>query len=213
MIGALICFVVAFAAWTYVFCPPRRGIWVRTRISATAMIVAAGAVLLADDRLGEAFGSVDARTVVLGVGVGVGWLIATQIGVRVIALVIPSIIDRAGELYEIAAGDRRRDIAIAVVSMALAEEMVFRGVIQLEWGLFAGIVGYTVVQVVERNWALVLAGLACGTVFGVLAEWTDGLTAPLIAHLIWTGSLTFVWPLKDPSGVPVPAADDVTIGN
>lgn len=209
MIGVVASLAVALAAWSFVFVPSRRGIWVRTRVSAAAMVVTSVAVLSADDRLGEVIGRIDADALLIGVVAGSVWLVVTQLGVRVISIVVPSIVERAGELYEIAAGDRRRDIAIAIVSMAVAEELLFRGVVQSEWGLGAAVVAYTAVQVVERNWALVLAGLACGVVFGVLAQWTDGLVAPVVAHLIWTSALTFVWPLRDAGGAPVPAAREV----
>ncbi len=209
MIGVVASLAVALGAWIFVFVPERRGIWIRTCVSAAAMITISTAVLLADERFGGAVGRVDVRALSIGVAAGLTWLVATQVGVRAISIVIPSIVDRAGELYEIAAGDRRRDIAIAIVSMAVAEELLFRGVVQVEWGLGVAVVAYAAVQVVERNWALVLAGFACGVVFGALAEWTDGLTAPVVAHLIWTAALTFVWPLRDASGAPVPASREV----
>lgn len=211
MIGVAACLAVALAAWIYVFVPERAGIWVRTRVSAAAMIAISVLVLVDAGRLRDAFGRFGVRTIAIGLVAGVAWLVVTQIGVRLIAVVVPSIVDRAGDLYRIAAGDRRRDIAFAVVSMGIAEELLFRGVVQGEWGLVAAVVAYTVVQVVERNWALVLAGAACGVVFGGLYHLTEGLTAPVVAHLVWTSSLTFVWPLKDRDGNAVPAATEVTI--
>ncbi len=149
-------------------------------------------------------GVVDGRSVVIGVAVGVAWLVATQIGVRAIAAVVPSIVDRAGDLYRIAAGDRRRDIALAVIAMVLAEELAFRAMIHVGTGLYVGVMADTFVKVVERNWELVLAGAACGVVFGVVYQWTGGIVARLLAHLVWTGSLLLIGALQECRGVPCP---------
>ena len=73
---------------------------------------------------------------------------------------------------------------------------MFRLVVQRQFGVVAGVAAYTLVQVVERNWVLILAGAVCGVVWGLLYAWKQNLTAPLLAHLIWTGALTFVWPLR-----------------
>ncbi|CAN5726508.1 hypothetical protein BH24ACT4_BH24ACT4_07260 [soil metagenome] len=84
--------------------------------------------------------------------------------------------------------------------MAVAEEVFFRGFVQDEVGLVAAVAAYTAVQMVERKWALGLAALLGGTVWGLLFWWTGGLVAPIVAHVLWTGMLTFVWPLKGCGG-------------
>ena len=55
---------------------------------------------------------------------------------------------------------------------------------------------YTGVQVMARNWALALAALLCGSVWGTLAWASDGIVAPVVAHVVWVVALTFVWPLR-----------------
>ncbi|MFP5579021.1 MAG: type II CAAX prenyl endopeptidase Rce1 family protein [Acidimicrobiia bacterium] len=50
-------------------------------------------------------------------------------------------------------------------------------------------------QVFERTWALAVAALLGGAVWGALFAWRDGLIAPIAAHVLWTSMLTFVWTL------------------
>lgn len=201
----------AVAGWAYVFVPSRDGIWRRSWVTATALTLLSIGVLARAGELGDAVGSLDLEGVGAGLAVGVGWLMATQVGHAVLCRVFPSFIDRVRDLYSIAAGDRRRDVLIALIGMAIAEEFVFRLVTQRQFGIAIAVVAYTLVQGVERNWALMLAGAACGVVWGMLYAWQGNLAAPLIAHVIWTGSLTFVWPLRGCDGNSVPEADQVAI--
>jgi membrane protease YdiL (CAAX protease family) len=197
--------------WAYVFVPVRHGIWRRSWITATALVLASVVTLLGAGDLGEAVGTVTVDALVAGAGVGVAWVVATHVGHAVLCRILPSFVERVRDLYSIAAGDRRRDVLIALVTLAVAEEFVFRLLIQREFGLVAAVVAYTAVQAVERNWALMLAGAACGVVWGVLYGWQDGLVAPLMAHVIWTGTLTFLWPLRGCGAESLPEADEVAI--
>ncbi len=197
--------------WAYVFVPARHGIWRRSWITATALVLASVVTLLGAGDLGEAVGTVTVDALVAGAGVGVAWVVATHVGHAVLCRILPSFVERVRDLYSIAAGDRRRDVLIALVTLAVAEEFVFRLLIQREFGLVAAVVAYTAVQAVERNWALMLAGAACGVVWGVLYGWQDGLVAPLMAHVIWTGTLTFLWPLRGCGAESLPEADEVAI--
>jgi len=87
--------------------------------------------------------------------------------------------------------------------MAVAEELLFRGVVQGEAGFVVGVVVYTAVQAVERKWALVLAAFLGGTLWGALFALTGGLVAPVLAHALWTVALTLVWPLGGGGHRPV----------
>lgn len=210
-IWAIVVLAVTAAGWAYVFVPDRRGIWRRSWLTAGVLTTLSIVALASSGELGDAVGGVGLEAIGAGVGVGVAWVVATQVGHRVLCEFVPSFIDQVRDLYAIAAGDRRRDIVIALVSMALAEEFVFRLVTQREFGIVAAVIAYSVVQAVERNWALMLAGAACGAVWGLLYAWQDGLAAPLVAHVIWTGVLTFVWPLRGCGGEPVPEAESVAV--
>lgn len=202
---------LTIAGWAFVFVPGRPGIWRRSWLTAAVLVVASVGALAVAGEFGDAVGAVTLSAVVAGSGVGVLWVFATQIGHAVLCRILPSFIDRVRDLYSIAVGDRRRDVLVALVAMAVAEEFVFRLLVQREFGLVAGVVAYTAVQAVERNWALMLAGAACGVVWGSLYAWQDGLAAPLLAHLIWTGTLTFLWPLRGCGNDTFPEADAVTL--
>jgi membrane protease YdiL (CAAX protease family) len=209
--SAVVVVVLAFAGWAFIFVPTRTGIWRRSWVTAAMLSVTSVAMLWHAGRLGDAIGGIDLEVVGVGAGVGVAWLVATQIGHALLCRFVPSFIEQVRDLYSIAAGDRRRDVLIAVLSLAVAEELVFRLVVQREFGLVAGVAVYAAVQIVERNWALVLAGVACGLVWGALYSWQQSLAAPLVAHVIWTISLTFVWPLRGCGGHRVPEADGIAI--
>ena len=203
--------LVTLIGWAYIFAMPRDGIWVRSWTVAGVLIATSVGVLWRAGQIGDAVGTTDVEAVVVGAGTGMAWVVATQIGHQILCRALPSFIDQVRDLYSIAVGDNRRDVMIALVSLAVAEEFVFRLVIQREFGLVAGVAAYAAVQVFERNWALVLAGAACGAVWGVLYAWQDNLTAPLVAHVIWTGTLTFLWPLRGCGGNPVPEAAEVAV--
>ena len=204
---------LTLAGWAFVFVPERRGIWHRSWLIAAVLTAISVGALLGAGEFGDAVGSVTVEALLAGSIVGVAWVVATQVGHAVLCRILPSFIDRVRDLYSIAAGDRRRDVLVALVGMAVAEEFVFRVLVQREFGLAAGVVAYTAVQAVERNWALMLAGAACGVVWGLLYEWQGGLVAPLLAHVLWTGTLTFVWPLRGCGPESVPEADEVAITN
>lgn len=195
-VEAVVILLLTLAGWAFIFARPRAGIWTRSWAVAAVLIVVSVAALWRADELGDAVGTTDIEAIGVGVLAGALWVVATQIGHQVLCRFVPSFIDRVRDLYSIAAGDNRRDVTIALVSLALAEELVFRLVIQREFGIVAGVLAYALVQVVERNWALMLAGAACGAVWGLLYAWQENLAAPLVAHLIWTSTLTFFWPLR-----------------
>jgi membrane protease YdiL (CAAX protease family) len=208
---AIVGAVLGLVAWAFVFVPPREGIWVRNRIVAAVLIGYSVVVLSWTGDLAHALGRPDPGSIAIGLGVGVTWLVVTQVGHRLLAHLVPSIVARAGDLYRIAVGDRCRDVIVAVVTMGVAEELLFRGVVQFHWGLIGGVAVYAAVQLVARNWALVLAGLLCGAVFGVVYEWSGDIVAPILTHLVWTGGLVFVWPLTDATGARIPEADEVAL--
>ncbi len=210
-VSAIVVLVVTFAGWAYIFSLPRPGIWVRSWTAAGVLVAVSAGALWRAGELGDAVGTTSLSAVLLGIGAGIAWVVVTQIGHQILSRLLPSFIEQVRDLYSIAAGDRRLDVAIALVAMAVAEEFVFRMVLQREFGIIAGIVAYVAVQAVERNWALMLAGGACGTVWGLLYAWQDNLAAPLVAHVIWTGTLTFFWPLRGCDGNRVPEAAGIAV--
>lgn len=188
---------LALAAWVFLFRLPREGLWSRTWIAAPLLIAFSLGALAADDRLGSTAGPFTALEVAVGVGAGAAWLVATQVGHRILCRLFPAFLAQVNDLYRI------RDDATpvwsmvgAVTVMGVAEELLFRGLVQGGIGLAAAVAAYTLVQAVEGKWALGLAALLGGLVWGLLFAWRDGLVAPILAHVLWTGALTFLWPLR-----------------
>lgn len=187
--------LVAFAAFAYMFALPRPGIWTRTWVAAGVVGAVAVGGLAALGRLGEIAGPFDATELAIGVGVGGAWLVATHVGYAVITRFFPAFGDQVRDLYRLGEEDRAVRMVGPIVAMGVAEELLFRGVLQGVGGLAVALIPYTAVQVFERKWSLALAALLGGAVWGALFAWRGGLVAPIAAHVLWTGMLTFVWTL------------------
>lgn len=199
--------VLAVAAWAFLFRLPREGLWPRTWVAAPMLIAYSLAALAADGRLGETIEPITPLEVGIGLLAGAAWLVATQVGHRVLCRLFPAFLAQVNDLYRIRdEGTPLWSMVGAVTLMGVAEELLFRGLVQGGIGLAAAVAAYTLVQAVEGKWALGLAALLGGLVWGVLFWWRDGLVAPVVAHVLWTGTLTFLWPLKG-CGSPDPTAE------
>ncbi len=193
--GVAVGLAVAALAFAIMFVPGRDHIWSRTWISAALIGGYAGVALLRTDQFGDAIGTTSPTTVLAGVVAGGAWLVATHFGYAVLRRFVPTLPAEVRNLYAIADGDTAATIVGPFVVMVVAEELFFRGYVQLEVGLAVAVAAYVSMQVFELNWALALAALLGAAVWGGLYEWQDSLVASLVAHLIWTGALIFVWPL------------------
>lgn len=193
VIGAVI---VATAAWAYLFLLDRDDIWPRTWVAAAVLSAYSLATLAALGRLDTVVGPVTLAEVGIGLGVGGAWLVATHVGHAVLCRLFPAFVAQIRDLYQLGEGDRVRRLVGPVVAMGVAEELLFRGVVQSVAGFAVGVAVYTAVQLVERKWALVLAALLGGLVWGGLFAWRGGIIAPVAAHVLWTTMLTFVWRLN-----------------
>ncbi len=178
--------------------------WNRTWMVGTGLVVYAVAALSATDRLGTVVGPIDLARAGAGLAVGVVWLVATPIGYRILHRLSRTFGARVRELYERGQNDPVRIVVGPLLLMAVAEELYFRGFVQGAGGLAVGVAVYVVVQLPARNWALTLAALLCGSLWGGLRELTDGLLAPVIAHAMWTAVLTLVWQLPVGAGPKTP---------
>ena len=188
--------VLALGGWFFLFRLPAEGIWPRTWITAVTLSAHSLVALAVDGRLDTVTGPISPKVVLAGLVVGGAWLVATHIGHTVLCRFVPGFLDQVTALYSLRAGDRVSTMVGPVVAMGITEELFFRGLVQGRVGLAVAIVVYGGVQVVAGKWALVLAALLGGAVWGVLFWWTEGLVAPVLAHVLWTGSLTFLWPLR-----------------
>jgi membrane protease YdiL (CAAX protease family) len=197
--------VVAFGAFAYMFALPRPGIWPRTWVAAGVVAGTAVVGLLVLDRLRELVGPFTPEEVGIGVVVGGTWLVATHVGYAVVSRLFPAFGDQVRDLYRLGDEDTSRRMVGPIIAMGVAEELLFRGLVQGVGGFALALAAYTAVQVFERKWALGLAALLGGAVWGALFAWRGGVFAPIVAHVVWSGMLTFVWPL---GGARRPQASD-----
>ena len=187
---------IAVLLWAFMFRLDRRDIWPRTWVAA---IVLAGYAITASIQLGEfgtLVGPVAAVEVLVGAFVGLAWVVATQLGAALLCRAAPSFLDQTSDLYRLASRSKPTQIGGALVAMAIAEEVFFRGLIQAHTSLIAAVIVYAGVQMVEGKWALVLAAALSGLVWGGVYSWRSGLIAPLVAHGTWTLTLTLAWPVR-----------------
>jgi membrane protease YdiL (CAAX protease family) len=185
----------ALGGWALLFRRPAEGVWTRTWLVAALLSAYAVVALAVTDRLHTALGPVDAGVVAVGLAVGSVWLGATHVGHAVLCRLVPGFLAQISDLYSMREGDRVGVLVAPVVLMAAAEELFFRGLVQDHVGLAGAVVIYAGVQLVTGKWALTLAAALGGTVWGLLLWWTGGLLAPVLAHVLWTATLAFVWPL------------------
>ncbi len=197
ILGAI---VIASGSWYVLFGRGRDDIWPRTWAIATVLIAYSLGGLAVTDRLDEVIGPVGLTELGVGVGVGAVWLAATHVGHAVLCRLIPSFVAQVRDLYGLGVGDPPIRVIGPILAMAVAEELLFRGVLQNLAGIVVGVAVYTMVQFVERKWALALAALLGGLVWGGLLTLTDGLIAPIVAHAMWTLGLTLVVPLRGCGG-------------
>ena len=209
---------VAFAAFAYMFALPRRGIWPRTWVAAGAVGVTAVVGLAVLGRFGEIVGPFTATELAVGLAAGAAWLVATHLGYAVLTWIFPAFGHQVRDLYRLSDEDTSARMVGPIAAMGVAEELLFRGVLQGVGGFALALVAYTAAQVFERKWALALAALLGGVVWGGLFAWRGGLVAPIAAHVVWTSMLTFVWTLgtaprvQDTDPSPEPARDDYASG-
>ena len=198
--------VVTVVMWVFMFRLDRRDIWPRTWVAAAALIAytVVASALLGDAR--TLVGRVAVLEVLIGAAVGVLWVVATHLGAALLGRAVPSFVGQTADLYRLADRSTAARVVGPLVAMAVAEELLFRGLIQARAGLVAAVMIYAGVQLVEGKWALVVAAALGGLVWGGLFSWRDGLIAPSTAHALWTVTLTLVWPLRPAAHVaPAPS--------
>ena len=74
-----------------------------------------------------------------GLAVGGAWLVATHVGHLVLCRLVPGFLAQVNDLYAIRDRSRLWSMVGAVVLMAVAEEMLFRGVVQGGAGLLVSV--------------------------------------------------------------------------
>jgi CAAX protease family protein len=94
-------------------------------------------------------------------------------------------------------------VLVTTLANGLAEEVFFRGAVYAAAGdrypVMVSTAVYTLVTAATRNYALVLAAAAMGTVFGLQRRATGGITAPVLTHATWAALMVrYLPPLFEP---------------
>src|SRR5690606_37433953 len=126
---------------------------------------------------------------------GGAWLVATHVGYAIISWLLPAFGDQVRDLYRLGDEDTASRMVGPIAATGVAEELRFRGVLQGVGGVVLALVASPAVRVFGRKCALALAALLGGVVWGALFAGRGGLVAPIVAHVLWTGMLAFVWTL------------------
>ncbi|HZC18452.1 MAG TPA: CPBP family intramembrane glutamic endopeptidase [Rubrobacteraceae bacterium] len=90
---------------------------------------------------------------------------------------------------------RRGDLVLVSVFSGVGEEAFFRGALQPALGLVAASILFGALHVGpdRRYLAWTLWAVGAGFLFGFLYEWTGGLLAPAIAHVLHNAATLLLW--------------------
>jgi len=94
-------------------------------------------------------------------------------------------------------------LAVTLVMIVIAEEVLWRGVVTRfaverlgrAAGVLAGAALYAAAHAATLNPLLIAAAFCCGVFWGLLYAATDDLTAPVVSHLAWDVVILFVAPV------------------
>jgi len=141
----------------------------------------------------------------VGLGLAAGGVLygLTRVGVVVLQALWPAWNAYARDLTAWKSGHTTAFLAITLILIVVAEELLWRGVVARFFMERVGIVGgvvvgaflYALAHIATMNPLLMGAALGCGLYWGALAALTDDLTAPMVSHLVWDILILFVLPL------------------
>lgn len=171
-------------------------------------------VALATDEAARKLLRPSKRSVIFGLLGGVLMLAATQAGFLIVSRIVPSVVVRTEELYELlnVAGFSAPSRATLVLLVATSEEVIFRGSVAgavgeppgevVSWCSRAQLVRilvlalvYGLTTVMLGNELLILCAFLCGIIWGAVRIATRSLVAPILVHLIWDLGVLIIWPL------------------
>lgn len=92
-------------------------------------------------------------------------------------------------------GADRANLLLVSVFSGVAEEVFFRGAVQPEFGLVVASLAFGVLHVGPDRRYLVWTvwAVLAGFLFGLLFEWTGGLLAPIVAHVLHNAATFLLW--------------------
>jgi uncharacterized protein len=145
----------------------------------------------------------DARSIAIGVAVGVGMTLSTYPIFRFAASLWPGLTANVIGLYSGAHSTTLPKALAWVLAISLAEELLFRGVLPdvlsnwlAERAAYAlSLVVYALAQYGTGSLIVLLMAAVCGTIWTIQRRLTGSLCSPLIAHLIWTPTVILFCPV------------------
>jgi membrane protease YdiL (CAAX protease family) len=144
-----------------------------------------------------------ARAVLVGVGVGLIMTALTYPVFRLAVAIDPSL-DTQVEVLYIGVYSTTLPRALAwVVSIILAEELLFRGVwpatlqrwLPARAAYLVSLGAYALAQYGTGSWIVMAMAGVCGSIWTLQRMYTDSLLSPLIAHLIWSPIVILLYPV------------------
>lgn len=176
------------------------GLWISVPIAATILVAA---VLFTDGRrIGELLRP--SRRVVVVSAVAVVWMVAATYALfPLLEALLPSVGTATDDIYSRFLSTRRAAVmALAVVPLIVAEEILFRGALQAAIHtrsrtvtvLLSALI-YAAAQAPLGSALLVGVAFVCGAYWSALRLFSASLVPPLLAHLAWDVALIIV-PLR-----------------
>ena len=132
---------------------------------------------------------------IIGVSAAVLLYVLFGAGDRVLAKFTPALLREVGDLYLLRAEARLGAIPPMIATVAVTEELFWRGFVQARSGLLVATVAYALVLIWERKIVLIVAALICGATWGALFAWRDTLVAPLLSHVLWDLAIMVFFPV------------------
>jgi membrane protease YdiL (CAAX protease family) len=141
------------------------------------------------------------RDLALGFAVGLLLVLLTQLASRALILRIPFARQELARLYSLLETPPGPVISTPILLLVvLAEELVFRGAVTTALArrfssTLPAVISttlYTIPLLASGSWLLPLVGITLGSVWTVLRQRSQGLTASLISHAMFSVA-TFVW--------------------
>jgi membrane protease YdiL (CAAX protease family) len=184
---------VAGAAMGSMFAFGRWHFWGRAAV-AGAVIGAVGAVA-ARDHLDDLLRPT-AVDIAAGSASAVLLYLVFRVGDRVLARRTPALAREVDDLYRLRDEAGPAAILTMIATVAVCEELFWRGFVQARSGLVVATAGYALVLVWERKVVLIAAALICGATWGALFAWRDTLVAPMVSHVLWDAAIMVFVPVR-----------------
>lgn len=182
------------AAWHVQF---HYGLWI---VNAIAAVVG---IALARSALGPSWSAAlgwSRRNAAIGIALGAVLVVATQVGARLLLPLLPPVLAETQRLYALLQGSLAPAQCAPVIALvAIAEELVFRGVVttlcERRFGPRSTVALATALYVLplaaSGSWLLIAIGITLGAVWTIARLRSQSLLVPLLAHVIWAEA-TFV---------------------